>query len=116
MRTSKWYNQFLYFVKSYHPIVHSLLIGTILARMASSMSLPFLAIYLLKQTDMNAVMIGLVIGAGSLAGTLGGFIGELFLTNSAAENFFSVRCLVGALYFLVLQLLKALCYSSCSVC
>ena len=62
-------------LRSQHPIVNSLLIGTVLARAASSMSMPFLAIYLSKTTSMSAVMIGLVIGAGSLAGMFGGFIG-----------------------------------------
>jgi MFS family permease len=123
MKNNKLYNQFLYFVKSYHPIVHSLLIGTILARMASSMSLPFLAIYLLKQTDMSAVMIGLVIGAGSLAGTLGGFIG-----GALSDQFGRRKILLGALFgwgivflgfaivksallFFLLSLLNGLCRS-----
>jgi MFS family permease len=123
MRTSKWYNQFLYFVKSYHPIVHSLLIGTILARMASSMSLPFLAIFLVKQTDMSAVMIGLVIGAGSLAGTLGGFIGGA-LSDQFGRRKILLSALFGwgivflgfaiaksALIFFLLSLLNGLCRS-----
>ena len=63
------------FLSSYHPIVHTLILGTVMARAASSMSLPFLAIYLARHTSMSAVMIGIVIGMGSLAGTIGGFIG-----------------------------------------
>ncbi|MBA2943878.1 MFS transporter [Paenibacillus sp. CGMCC 1.16610] len=63
------------FLGSYHPIVHTLILGTVMARAASSMSLPFLAIYLAKHTSMSAVMIGVVIGMGALAGTVGGFIG-----------------------------------------
>lgn len=62
-------------IRTYHPIVLSLLVGTVLARAASSMSLPFLAIYLAKTTSLNAVAIGFIAGAGSLAGTLGGFFG-----------------------------------------
>lgn len=62
-------------IRTYHPIVLSLLFGTVLARAASSMSLPFLAIYLSKTTSLNAVSIGFIAGAGSLAGTLGGFFG-----------------------------------------
>ncbi|KIL39806.1 membrane protein [Gordoniibacillus kamchatkensis] len=60
---------------SLHPIVLSLLFGTVLARAASSMSLPFLAIYLAKTTQMSPTLIGVVAGAGPLAGTLGGFFG-----------------------------------------
>lgn len=59
----------------YHPIVKVLLVGTIFARVASSMSLPFLAIYLIAKTDMSPTMIGITIGLGSLAGMLGGFFG-----------------------------------------
>ncbi|MFD2614295.1 MDR family MFS transporter [Paenibacillus gansuensis] len=62
-------------LKGFHPIVQMLLAGTVFARAASSMSLPFLAIYLAKYTDMDPFMIGLTIGLGSLAGTLGGFFG-----------------------------------------
>lgn len=60
---------------SLHPIVYSLVLGVVLARIATSMSMPFLALYLGKSTDMSPLMIGLVIGAGSLASTFGGFIG-----------------------------------------
>lgn len=61
--------------RSYHPIVTSLLFGQMISRIAMSMSMPFLALYLAKNTDMSAAMIGFVAGAGSLAGTFGGFIG-----------------------------------------
>ncbi|TXK86082.1 MFS transporter [Paenibacillus sp. N3.4] len=63
------------FIGSYHPIVLTLILGTVMARAASSMSLPFLAIYLSRHTSMSAVMIGVVIGMGALAGTVGGFVG-----------------------------------------
>ncbi|MFD0589108.1 MDR family MFS transporter [Paenibacillus sp. GCM10027627] len=62
-------------VRQFHPIVNVLLAGTVFARIASSMSLPFLAIYLLVATDMSATMIGVTVGIGSLAGMLGGFFG-----------------------------------------
>ncbi|MHA6480840.1 MDR family MFS transporter [Paenibacillus sp. strain BS8-2] len=62
-------------LRGYHPIVKVLLLGTIFARIASSMSLPFLAIYLIAKTDMSPMMVGVTIGIGSLAGMLGGFFG-----------------------------------------
>ncbi|WP_068773668.1 MFS transporter [Paenibacillus sp. FJAT-26967] len=68
-------NRIRHFLSSYHPIVHTLLFGTVMARAASSMSMPFLALYLVDTTSMSKGMIGLVIGASSLAGTVGGFIG-----------------------------------------
>ena len=61
--------------KTFHPIVTSLLLGTIMVRAASFMALPFLAIYLSKTTDFNPVIIGLVIGIGPLTSTFGSFIG-----------------------------------------
>lgn len=111
------------FSKEYHPIVHSILIGTILARAGSSMSLPFLALYLAKNTDMNPLMIGFVSGAGALAGMVGGFFG-----GALSDAFGRKRVMMGALYmwgavfigfglasatwvFLALNLLNGLCRS-----
>lgn len=93
MKPIKLYNQLLAWSQAYHPIVNSLLLGTILARIASSMSMPFLAIYLVRHTEMSPTLIGLVIGAGSLAGTLGGFIG-----GSLSDRFGRRRILLGALF------------------
>lgn len=93
MTTGTWYGRLQPFMKSYHPIVHSLLLETILARLASSMSLPFLAVYLAKQTELSAMTIGLVVGAGSLAGTAGGFIG-----GALSDQFGRRTILLGALY------------------
>jgi len=62
-------------LKTFHPIVTSLLLGTVMVRAASLMSMPFLAIYLSKTTAMNPVLIGLVIGMGPLTSTVGSFIG-----------------------------------------
>lgn len=63
------------FYKSFHPIVHTLLLGIILVSVARGMSIPFLAIYLAKTTDLDPAQIGLIIGVGAIAGTFGGFIG-----------------------------------------
>lgn len=59
----------------FHPIVYTLLLGTIITTIARSMSFPFLAIYLTANTDLTPAMIGGIIGLGPLAGTFGGFIG-----------------------------------------
>ncbi|REE88578.1 putative MFS family arabinose efflux permease [Paenibacillus taihuensis] len=111
------------FAQDYHPIVHSLLVGTILARAASSMSLPFLAIYLTKHTELGAGMIGLIIGAGSLAATVGGFVG-----GALSDQFGRRKIMLAALFgwtvvflgfalsksaalFFVFSLLNGLCRS-----
>jgi MFS family permease len=61
--------------RGYHPIVWFLIIGTAVTRMASFMSLPFLAIHLSKTLQLNPFMIGLTLGMSGLTGALGGFIG-----------------------------------------
>lgn len=61
--------------KSYHPIVWTLLAGTVFARGASFAAMPFLALYLSKTADISPLLIGLTIGIGPLTGTIGGFIG-----------------------------------------
>ncbi|WP_127510430.1 MDR family MFS transporter [Paenibacillus humicus] len=58
-------NRIQIFMRSYHPIVLSLLVGQMISRIATSMSMPFLALYLARNTDMSA----------ALAGTFGGFVG-----------------------------------------
>ncbi|WP_392389034.1 MDR family MFS transporter [Gorillibacterium timonense] len=63
------------YLRDFHPVVHTLVLGTVLARAASSMSIPFLAIYLARYSDAGIVANSLIIGASSLAGTVGGFIG-----------------------------------------
>jgi MFS family permease len=111
------------FLLEYHPIVRILLLGTILARAASSMSLPFLAIYLSVHSHLSALEVGLIIGMGALASTIGGFFG-----GALSDRFGRKLIMLGALYmwgfvfigfgfaanawlFLVLNLLNGLCRS-----
>ncbi|NQX68199.1 MFS transporter [Paenibacillus alba] len=111
------------FLGSYHPIVHTLLLGTVMARAASSMSLPFLAIYLARHTSMSAVMIGVVIGMGALAGTVGGFIGGT-LSDRFGRRIIMLAALFGWAFvflgfsvvklpvlFMLLNMLNGLCRS-----
>ncbi|CAH0344722.1 MFS transporter [Bacillus sp. CECT 9360] len=62
------------YISQFHIIVWVLLIGTVLARGASFMTLPFLAIYLSKM-ELHPLLIGLTIGISPLMGTVGGFVG-----------------------------------------
>ncbi|WNQ09789.1 MFS transporter [Paenibacillus aurantius] len=116
-------NRIRRFLHSYHPVVHILLIGTVLARTASTMSMPFLALYLAAHTEASAVLIGFVIGAGSLAGTVGGFIGGT-LSDKLGRKGVMLAALFGwavvfigfalvrePVLFLVLNLLNGLCKS-----
>ncbi|WP_274362305.1 MDR family MFS transporter [Paenibacillus thermotolerans] len=59
----------------YHPIVYTILVGTAFSRIASSMSIPFLAIHLLQRTDLDPATAGFIVGLGPLAGTVAGMVG-----------------------------------------
>ncbi|MFY0543601.1 MDR family MFS transporter [Brevibacillus sp. H7] len=63
------------YLQAYHPIVQLLMAGTVFVTLTSSMSMPFLAIYLSETTRLGIPAIGLIIGAGPLAATIGGFVG-----------------------------------------
>lgn len=80
-------------LKGFHPMVYILLMGTALARAANAMSIPFLAIYLSKETDMNAILIGLIVGAGALSSALGGFFGGVL-----SDQFGRKKIMLWALY------------------
>lgn len=64
-------------MREFHPIVHILMAGTVFITLTSSMSMPFLAIYLRQTTTLDFATIGLIIGAGPLAGAFGGFVGGM---------------------------------------
>jgi MFS family permease len=111
------------FFRSYHPIVLTLVIGHGLSRIGSSMSLPFLALYLAHTTQMSHTLIGVVAGAGALAGTFGGFIGGALsdrvgrrMIMFTALFLWSV-CFIGfavaklPVIFLLLNMLNGLCRS-----
>ncbi|WP_232698247.1 MDR family MFS transporter [Brevibacillus daliensis] len=111
------------FIREYHPIVHTLIIGTVFVRAASSMSMPFLAIYLSNTTNLSPVMIGLIIGAGPLASTVGGFVGgtlsdqfgrrRIMLIALYTWVFVFLGFAIGksALFFILLNILAGLCRS-----
>ena len=63
------------YIGQFHPIVWVLLIGTVLSRGASFMTLPFLSIYLSRHMDLSPIVIGLTVGMSPLMATVGGFIG-----------------------------------------
>lgn len=68
-------NKIRVYLKAYHPVVHILLVGTVFISLTSSMSVPFLVIFLSETTDIHFAFIGVIIGVGELAAAFGGFIG-----------------------------------------
>lgn len=57
------------------PIVWLVLFSSFWIKCAAYFSLPFLTIFLSKNTDLSLASIGLLVGLSPLAGTLGGFLG-----------------------------------------
>jgi hypothetical protein len=84
--------------RGYHPIVWTLLAGTVFARGASFAAMPFLALYLSKTTDISPFLIGVTIGIGPLTGTLGGFIGGLYPIATGEKQLCLLPFLYGPLY------------------
>lgn len=71
---------YLKLIHYFHPIVWNILIGTIFTRIASFMTIPFLALYLHNELDADPLTIGLILGLAPLFSTVGGFIGG-YLTD-----------------------------------
>ncbi len=85
--------------QSYHPLVNALMLGTVFITLTMTMSMPFLAIYLKETTTLDYAMIGLIIGAGPLAGTLGGFVGGILSDFFGRKKLMIFSLLVLALSF-----------------
>lgn len=58
-----------------HPFVYNIIIGTFFARLTSSMSMPFLAIFLTTSKGIAPLVTGAIIGVSALMGVFAGFIG-----------------------------------------
>ncbi|MFM9279968.1 MDR family MFS transporter [Paenibacillus jiagnxiensis] len=65
----------LYQIRSIHPLAWTIMIGTVCSRMAMSMSLPFLAIYLTQSLGASPSQTGFVTAVSSLAGLAASFWG-----------------------------------------
>ncbi|WP_134687517.1 MFS transporter [Brevibacillus migulae] len=85
--------------KAYHPVVHMLMLGSVLITLTSSMSLPFLAIYWRETTEMDYASIGVIIGAGAIAATVSGFIGGILSDLFGRTKLMIVSLLVLAICF-----------------
>jgi len=107
----------------FHPIVMQLFIGTALSRIATSMTVPFLAIYLTQHSAMSATAIGLSVGSASLSSMVFGFFGGalsdrwgrtrvmLFALFVWSIVFFGFAINIYAWLFVALNLLHGLCRS-----
>jgi MFS family permease len=62
-------------MKQLHPISVNIIIGTLFSRMATFMTIPFLAIYLTKTKGISPIEAGAIIGVSAFVSIFGGFIG-----------------------------------------
>lgn len=111
------------FMSYFHPIVWIILNGTIFTRIASFMTIPFLAIYLQKELHASPLIIGVTLGIAQLCATFGGFIGgyltdkfgrkfimltTIFIWSAVFIGFATVRVVA---YFILLNAINGLCRS-----
>ncbi|MGC5325567.1 MDR family MFS transporter [Brevibacillus sp. SYSU BS000544] len=97
-------NKIQAYLREYHPIVHILMAGTVFITLTSSMSMPFLAIYLRQTTPLDYATIGMIIGAGPLAGAMGGFVGGMLSDFLGRTRLMVLSLLTLALVFFGLVL------------
>jgi MFS family permease len=75
------------------PLLQTLLAGALLSRLAFSMTMPFLTIYLIRNTQLSIAVVGLVVGGASVAGMFGGFF-----AGSLSDRFGRNVILLSTLY------------------
>lgn len=110
-------------IRYFHPLVWIILCGTIFARTASFMAMPFLALYLHNHLHASPLIIGLTLGVGPLFSTFGGLFGG-YLTDRFERKtviiitvfvwsltFFGFAFTTSAAIFVVLNAINGLCRS-----
>lgn len=93
-------------LKQLHPIVQILFMGAFFTRLAASMSVPFLAIYLSNSTDIHPVMIGVIIGAAPLASTVTGFVGGLLSDKIGRKHVMLVSIYIWGVVYIGIGIFK----------
>ncbi|OOE00912.1 MFS transporter [Anoxybacillus kestanbolensis] len=87
-------------IKKLHPISVTIIIGTLFARMAMFMTIPFLAIYLTSVKGVSASFAGAIIGISSIVGLFGGFFGGYVSDRYGREKVMKISLLMWTFVFI----------------
>ena len=110
-------------VRYFHPLVWIILSGTIFARTASFMAMPFLALYLHNELQASPLLIGLTLGMAPLFSTFGGLCGGYLTDRFGRKSVIITTVFVwsltfvgfafapSAIFFVILNALNGLCRS-----
>lgn len=106
-----------------HPLGWNIIFGTLISRISTSMSIPFLSIYLIQIKGVSPTLTGLIIAISSLVGVIsaffGGYISDLIdkrktmiisslLWSVVFAGFFVADSVIS---FFILNALNGICYS-----
>jgi MFS family permease len=86
--------------KKIHPISLTIIIGTLFARMATFMTIPFLAIYLTNVKGVSPSATGAIIGISSIVGLFGGFFGGYFSDRFGREKVMKISLFMWGFIFI----------------
>lgn len=95
-------------LKNLHPLVWNIVIGTVFGRMATSMSIPFLAIYLTNVKGVSATETGLIIAVSSLVGIATSFFGGYFSDRFGRKRVLLISIFLWSLVFVGFGIVEAI--------
>ncbi|MBS4191871.1 MFS transporter [Bacillus sp. FJAT-49705] len=95
-------------LKNLHPLVWNIVIGTVFGRMATSMSIPFLAIYLTKVKGVSATETGLIIAVSSLVGIATSFFGGYFSDRFGRKRVLLISIFIWSFVFIGFGIVEAI--------
>lgn len=94
-------------LKHLHPLIWNIIIGTVFGRMATSMSIPFLAIYLTNVKGVSATETGMIIAVSSLVGIATSFFGGYFSDRFGRKGVLLISIFLWSFVFVGFGLVEA---------
>ncbi|MBE0343250.1 MFS transporter, partial [Paenibacillus sp. 28ISP30-2] len=94
-------------LRSIHPLAWTIIAGTIFGRMATSMSIPFLSIYLTTRLGVSPFHTGVIVSVSSLVGIFASFYGGYISDRIGRRKVMLVSIASWALVFVAFALAEA---------